>query len=119
MLLKNLNVGLGLVNGARGAVVSFSAEGSPVVRFLGGATEVVRLHQWQVKGAAGHLSTRLGRNFLKILIFHWQMSIVDSENIIDRVMISVSDPDPYVFGPHGSGSGSGRHRYEIRLRILL
>jgi hypothetical protein len=74
MLLKNLNVGLGLVNGARGAVVSFSAEGSPVVRFLGGATEVVRLHQWQVKGAAGHLSTRSGQNFVKILIFQRQMS---------------------------------------------
>jgi len=61
MLLKNLNVGLGLVNGARGAVESFTAEGSPVVRFLGGATEVVRLHQWQVKGAAGYLSSRSAR----------------------------------------------------------
>ena len=59
MLLKNLNVGLGLVNGARGAVESFGPEGCPVVRFLGGAKEVVRLHQWQVKGAAGTLSSRL------------------------------------------------------------
>ena len=58
MLLKNLSVGLGLVNGARGAVESFSPEGSPVVRFLGGAMETIRLHQWQVKGAAGNLSTR-------------------------------------------------------------
>jgi hypothetical protein len=39
-------------------VESFSAEGSPVVRFLGGTRETIRLHQWQVKGAAGNLSSR-------------------------------------------------------------
>ena len=37
------------MNGARGAVESFSPEGYPVVRFLGGKKEEVKLEKWQVK----------------------------------------------------------------------
>ena len=35
MLLKNMDVGKGLVNGARGRVDSFTKEGNPLVVFLG------------------------------------------------------------------------------------
>ena len=48
MLLKNLNVVQGLVNGARGAVQSFDSEGFPVVRFIGGKKESVKTEKWQV-----------------------------------------------------------------------
>ena len=35
MLLKNMDVGKGLVNGARGRVDSFTKDGNPMVVFLG------------------------------------------------------------------------------------
>ncbi|KAB0395962.1 hypothetical protein E2I00_019865, partial [Balaenoptera physalus] len=48
MLVKNLAVSRGLVNGARGVVVGFEAEGRglPQVRFLCGVTEVIRADRW-------------------------------------------------------------------------
>ena len=54
MLLKNLNVAGGLVNGARGRVEKFSSEGgNPVVRFLGGITQEIKSEKWIVKGGVG------------------------------------------------------------------
>uniref|UniRef100_A0A3P8W2J5 ATP-dependent DNA helicase n=1 Tax=Cynoglossus semilaevis TaxID=244447 RepID=A0A3P8W2J5_CYNSE len=59
MLTKNLDVARGLVNGARGVVVSFEpgTHGLPRVRFMCGVTEVVKLERWVFKSSGGiHLS---------------------------------------------------------------
>ena len=42
------------MNGARGAVESFDSEGYPVVRFIGGKKEAVKMEKWQ-----GGLALRL------------------------------------------------------------
>ncbi|KAJ0059041.1 hypothetical protein NL108_007279, partial [Boleophthalmus pectinirostris] len=59
MLTKNLDVARGLVNGARGVVVSFDTQkhGYPRVRFLCGVTEVMKPERWVFKSGGGvHLS---------------------------------------------------------------
>jgi len=54
MLLKNLRVSAGLVNGARGLVAGFSGAGYPLVRFAAAKlTEEVRPERWTVRGAHG------------------------------------------------------------------
>ncbi|XP_057344873.1 ATP-dependent DNA helicase PIF1 isoform X2 [Manis pentadactyla] len=60
MLVKNLSVSRGLVNGARGIVVGFETEGRglPQVRFLCGVTEVIRADRWTVQATGGQLLSR-------------------------------------------------------------
>ncbi|XP_015996556.2 ATP-dependent DNA helicase PIF1 isoform X2 [Rousettus aegyptiacus] len=60
MLVKNLAVSRGLVNGARGVVVGFETEGRglPQVRFLCGVTEVIRADRWTVQATGGQFLTR-------------------------------------------------------------
>ncbi|XP_029808437.1 ATP-dependent DNA helicase PIF1 isoform X5 [Suricata suricatta] len=60
MLVKNLAVSRGLVNGARGVVVGFETEGRglPQVRFLCGVTEVIRADRWTVQATGGQLLSR-------------------------------------------------------------
>ncbi len=54
MLMKNLNVHRGLVNGARGRVVRFEKGGGggvmPVVRFACGREEEMKAEKWPVRG---------------------------------------------------------------------
>ena len=45
------------MNGARGAVESFDSEGYPVVRFIGGKKEAVKMEKWQVGLALRHGAT--------------------------------------------------------------
>lgn len=59
MLLKNLKVSAGLVNGARGRVEKFSSDGgNPIVRFLCGSTEEIKSDRWSVMGGPGVTLTR-------------------------------------------------------------
>lgn len=60
MLVKNLAVSRGLVNGARGVVIGFETEGRglPQVRFLCGVTEVIRADRWTVQATGGQLLSR-------------------------------------------------------------
>ena len=58
MLLKNINVAAGLVNGARGRVEKFSSDGNPVLRFLSGNEMEVKSEKWSVKGGPGVTLTR-------------------------------------------------------------
>ena len=46
MLLTNLSVEEGLVNGSRGVIVEFTAEGLPVVQFLRGLPRAIDHHSW-------------------------------------------------------------------------
>lgn len=57
MLLKNVNVSAGLVNGARGVVKGFR-EGLPVVQFRNKKEYVARHEKWIIKTAGGSSLTR-------------------------------------------------------------
>ncbi|XP_017363612.1 ATP-dependent DNA helicase PIF1 isoform X1 [Cebus imitator] len=88
MLVKNLSVSRGLVNGARGVVVGFEAEGRglPQVRFLCGVTEVIRADRWTVQVTGSQL---LSRQQLPLQLA-WAMSIHKSQGMtLDCVEISL------------------------------
>jgi ATP-dependent DNA helicase PIF1 len=54
MLVTNLDIGAGLVNGSRGVVVGFSEkDGAPVVEFLNGSKLPISQHQWEIPGHSG------------------------------------------------------------------
>ncbi|XP_068995665.1 ATP-dependent DNA helicase PIF1 [Embiotoca jacksoni] len=89
MLTKNLDVARGLVNGARGVVVAFESgkQGLPRVRFLCGATEVLKPEHWVFKSGGGmHLS----RQQLPLKLA-WAISIHKSQGMtLDCVEISLA-----------------------------
>jgi ATP-dependent DNA helicase PIF1 len=58
MLIKNLDVPGGLVNGSRGVVVKFAEDGSPVVEFLNGREVQMSLQEWPIDGWAGVTRTQ-------------------------------------------------------------
>ncbi|CAG2059702.1 unnamed protein product, partial [Timema podura] len=58
MLMKNVNVSEGLVNGARGVVVSFKENGFPLVRFCSKQEVLIQPDKWTVKTSGGNIMTR-------------------------------------------------------------
>ncbi|KAJ3595382.1 hypothetical protein NHX12_004686 [Muraenolepis orangiensis] len=89
MLTKNLEVQRGLVNGARGVVVGFEPgrQGLPHVRFLCGATEVMKRERWMFKAGGGLYLSRLQLP-LKLA---WAISIHKSQGMtLDCVEISLA-----------------------------
>uniref|UniRef100_A0A8D9F567 ATP-dependent DNA helicase PIF1 n=1 Tax=Cacopsylla melanoneura TaxID=428564 RepID=A0A8D9F567_9HEMI len=87
MLLKNINVATGLVNGARGFVLKFSPEGPPVIKFKTGIVHTLQPEKWVVKCPNGSLLTR--RQIpLKLA---WAFSIHKSQGLtLDCVEMSLS-----------------------------
>ncbi|KAI5755217.1 hypothetical protein M8J77_015084 [Diaphorina citri] len=87
MLLKNINVGSGLVNGARGFVLKFSPEGAPVIKFKSGLVHTLQPEKWVVKCPNGTLLTR--RQYpLKLA---WAFSIHKSQGLtLDCVEMSLA-----------------------------
>ncbi|XP_068217056.1 ATP-dependent DNA helicase PIF1 [Palaemon carinicauda] len=88
MLMKNLDLNKGLVNGARGVVTGFKAgEGYPIVRFVCGITTEINHEKWTVKGGGGIYLTR--RQFpLKLA---WAFSIHKSQGMtLDCAEMSLS-----------------------------
>lgn len=86
MLLKNVNISSGLVNGARGVVVSFSSTG-PVVRFRSGEEYTAQSEKWSVKQSSGAIVTRK-QIPLKLA---WAFSIHKSQGLtLDCVEMSLS-----------------------------
>uniref|UniRef100_A0A7N5KKX3 ATP-dependent DNA helicase PIF1 n=1 Tax=Ailuropoda melanoleuca TaxID=9646 RepID=A0A7N5KKX3_AILME len=88
MLVKNLAVSRGLVNGARGVVIGFETEGRglPQVRFLCGVTEVIHADRWTVQATGGQL---LSRRQLPLQLA-WAISIHKSQGMsLDCVEISL------------------------------
>ena len=53
MLIKNLDVAGGLVNGSRGVIVKFGDEGEPIVEFLNGRLVPMVLQEWPIDGYPG------------------------------------------------------------------
>ncbi|XP_030015525.1 ATP-dependent DNA helicase PIF1 [Sphaeramia orbicularis] len=89
MLTKNLDVARGLVNGARGVVVSFESgkHGHPQVRFLCGVTEVLKPERWVFKSGGG---VHLSRQQLPLKLA-WAISIHKSQGMtLDCVEISLA-----------------------------
>eukprot|EP00092_Neocalanus_flemingeri_P020384 GFUD01022082.1.p1 GENE.GFUD01022082.1~~GFUD01022082.1.p1 ORF type:complete len:663 (-),score=151.50 GFUD01022082.1:268-2256(-) len=87
MLLKNLQVSTGLVNGARGRVESFTPEGNPVVVFLGGNKQEIKYDKWMVKSGVGVTLTRTQIP----LRLAWAFSIHKSQGMtLDCVEVSLS-----------------------------
>ncbi|XP_050476017.1 ATP-dependent DNA helicase PIF1 isoform X2 [Bombus huntii] len=58
MLLKNINVANGLVNGARGVVIKF-VENIPVVQFKSGIQYHAKLEKWNLKTSTGSIVHRI------------------------------------------------------------
>ncbi|XP_004629002.1 ATP-dependent DNA helicase PIF1 [Octodon degus] len=88
MLVKNLAMSRGLVNGARGVVVGFEAEGRglPQVHFLCGVTEVIHADCWTVQATGGQV---LSRRQLPLQLA-WALSIHKSQGMsLDCVEISL------------------------------
>ncbi|XP_049875680.1 ATP-dependent DNA helicase PIF1 [Pectinophora gossypiella] len=86
MLLKNVNVNAGLVNGARGVVVRYD-EGFPVVRFKNKKEYTARTERWYVKNSNG---TLLCRRQIPLNLA-WAFSIHKSQGLtLDCVEMSLS-----------------------------
>lgn len=86
MLLKNINVSAGLVNGARGVIKSFRDD-LPVVQFKNKKEYVARHEKWVVKSASGNTLTRK-QIPLKLA---WAFSIHKSQGLtLDCVEMSLS-----------------------------
>ncbi|XP_068618018.1 ATP-dependent DNA helicase PIF1 [Battus philenor] len=86
MLLKNINVNAGLVNGARGVVVRFD-DGFPVVRFKNKKDYTAKSERWYVKNSSGTLFCRRQVP----LNLAWAFSIHKSQGLtLDCVEMSLS-----------------------------
>lgn len=87
MLLKNLNLSNGLVNGARGVVVKYD-EGLPVVKFKNKVEYMVKPEKWSIKTPAGAILTRK-QIPLKLA---WAFSIHKSQGLtLDCVEMSLAN----------------------------
>ncbi|XP_071451511.1 ATP-dependent DNA helicase PIF1 [Hetaerina americana] len=88
MLVKNLDVTKGLVNGARGVITKFTPEGgNPVVRFKAKLEVPIRAEKWVVKAVGGVTLTR--RQIP--LRLAWAFSIHKSQGLtLDCVEMSLS-----------------------------
>ncbi|KAL4149367.1 hypothetical protein QTP88_003328 [Uroleucon formosanum] len=86
MLLKNISVSSGLVNGARGVVKDFDKNGSPCVQFKCGNTVTIKPEKWIVKTPTGQFISRQ-QVPLKLA---WAFSIHKSQGLtLDCVEISL------------------------------
>ncbi|XP_016982810.1 ATP-dependent DNA helicase PIF1 [Drosophila rhopaloa] len=86
MLLKNINISTGLVNGARGVVVRMDKD-LPVVRFKNNQEYICKHEKWIIKTATGGIITRR-QVPLKLA---WAFSIHKSQGLtLDCVEMSLS-----------------------------
>ena len=89
LLTKNLDVGQGLVNGARGVVKNFSMGNTvvPIVKFSSGTERPVKAEKWVIKTGTGGQVTRTQLP----LQLAWAISIHKSQGMtLDLVEISLS-----------------------------
>lgn len=86
MLLKNINISNGLVNGARGVVVEF-ADNVPVVQFKSGTRYHAKLEKWNLKT---NLGTIVQRKQIPLKLA-WAFSIHKSQGLtLDCIEMSLA-----------------------------
>lgn len=86
MLLKNINVSEGLVNGARGVVIKYS-DGLPLIKFKNNREYLAKAEKWTMKTPSGMLIARK-QVPLKLA---WAFSIHKSQGLtLDCVEMSLS-----------------------------
>ncbi|KAJ4433568.1 hypothetical protein ANN_15877 [Periplaneta americana] len=87
MLMKNINVSEGLVNGARGVVTKFDDKGLPVVRFCTKKEMMLQPERWTIKTGGGAL---LSRKQIPVRLA-WAFSIHKSQGLtLDCVEMSLA-----------------------------
>jgi ATP-dependent DNA helicase PIF1 len=87
MLITNLDVGAGLVNGSRGVVVSFDTkDGSPIVEFLNGSRLPIGPHKWEIDGHPGVFRTQIP------LRLAWACTIHKAQgSTLDCALVDIGD----------------------------
>lgn len=110
MLLKNVSVSKGLVNGARGIVVRFEND-LPVVKFRNNREHIAKQEKWTVRMASGAIISR----FQVPLKLAWAFSIHKSQGLtLDCVEMSLSG----VFEPGQAYVALSRAQSLETLRVL-
>lgn len=110
MLLKNLNISNGLVNGARGVVIKFDSENLPVVQFKSGI-HVIKREKFVYKTATGLV---LSRTQIPLTLA-WAFSIHKSQGLtLDCIELSLAR----VFEPGHSYVALSRVKSLGCLRVL-
>lgn len=90
MLIKNLDLNLGLCNGSRGVVVDFIEY--PVVEFTNGSRRIIKPELWKVKKIRG-LCLQRSQVPLKLA---WALTIHKSQGMtLDKAIIDLSDSFEY------------------------
>lgn len=87
MLMKNINMADGMVNGARGVITSFDDRGLPVVQFCSKKEVTLKPEQWIIKMGSGAL---LSRKQIPLRLA-WAFSIHKSQGLtLDCVEMSLA-----------------------------
>lgn len=110
MLLKNININSGLVNGARGVVLKFDDE-IPVVQFCSGEIYHAKAEKWMLKMASGNF---IHRKQIPLKLA-WAFSIHKSQGLtLDCVEMNLSN----VFDAGQSYVALSRAQSLAALRVL-
>jgi len=93
MLITNLDIGSGLVNGSRGVVIGFDPkDGAPLVEFLNGSRLPISPHKWEIDGYPGVFRTQFP------LRLAWACTIHKAQGAtLDSALIDIG-PNTFEYG---------------------
>jgi ATP-dependent DNA helicase PIF1 len=93
MLITNLDIGSGLVNGSRGVVIGFDPkDGAPIVEFLNGSRLPISPHKWEIDGYPGVFRTQFP------LRLAWACTIHKAQGAtLDSALIDIG-PNTFEYG---------------------
>jgi ATP-dependent DNA helicase PIF1 len=87
MLIKNIDVHLGLINGAIGTVIDFTLAKNPIILFDNGITHTIEKHEWKLD---------LNKNFVKAtqipLILAYAITLHKSQSLtLSHAILDLED----------------------------